>query len=86
MRMDGRKVRGRDLKALREEAGLSRAQLAVLIECSEGHLRNLEMWGYEPSTVMAHRLRKCLGKALERTVTLDDFTDEKGDASNGEAA
>lgn len=83
--MDGRKIRGRDLKALREEAGLSRSQLAVLIQCSEGHLRNLEMWGYEPSAVMAHRLRRQLSKALERNITLDDFTDEK-DESNGEAA
>jgi predicted transcriptional regulator len=83
--MDGRKIRGRDLKALREEAGLSRSQLAVLIQCSEGHLRNMEMWGYEPSTVLAHRLRRQLSKALERPVSLDDFTDENDD-SNGAAA
>lgn len=69
-------MRGRDLRSLREEAGLYRYELAELIKCKPGYLRNVECAYDEPSAVVAHRLTRVLTERLGRVITLDDFSYE----------
>lgn len=76
--MDGRHVTGSRLRLLRLQAGLKTSELAQLVKIGEGHLRNIEgeRKGSQPSAVVAYRLAKELTKALEREITLDDFSYE----------
>lgn len=86
--MDGRTIHGDRLKHLREQAGLHRRELAELIGCSEGHLKNVEnaprqradrtgrpaILHHQLSAVLAHRARTILSKRLGYDITLDDFS------------
>lgn len=83
--MQRRHMRGSALRELRLQAGFKPSQFALLVECSAGYLRNIENWGDEPSDAMAHRFARVLSKALEREITLDDFSVQDDD-TNGEAA
>lgn len=73
-------MRGRDLRSLREQAGMRRNQLAELVGCKPDYLRNIEGSVDQPSAVVAYRLARALSKALEREVGLDDFSDDLDDA------
>lgn len=74
--MQGRHIKGRDLRDLREQAGLKPSQFSALVTCSSGYLRNIENWGDQPSAAMAHRFARELSKHLDRIITIDDFSDE----------
>ncbi len=86
--MDGRTIHGDRLKNLREQAGLHRRELAELIGCSEGHLKNVEnaptqradrngrpaSVHHQLSAVLAHRARTVLSQRLGHEIALDDFS------------
>lgn len=52
------------LRALREEAGLSVADLARLADLNRTYVHNLEAGRREPSLKLATRLAKALGESL----------------------
>jgi transcriptional regulator with XRE-family HTH domain len=83
--MEGRKVHGRQLKLLREQAGLHRRELATAIDCSVGHLKNVELEvgrdakkpesiGHQLSAPKVYRARRVLSEHLGRDVSIDEFT------------
>lgn len=78
--MDGRLVNGKRFRLLREQAGLHRDELAELIGCSRGHIRNIETSGvsrrHQPSAVLVYRFRGICAERLDREVSLDEFSDE----------
>lgn len=75
-------VQGRRLRLLREQAGLHRRELAEKIGCSTGHLKNVEIErgasgdrpGDQLSAVLVYRAARELSRALEREVTIEEFT------------
>lgn len=83
--MDGRVVHGKRLRALREQAGLHRRELAAAIGCSVGHLKNVEIetgrnphnptsTGDQLSGVLVHRAVRVLTAHLGRAVDIAEFT------------
>ena len=77
--MRGRRVLGHTLRTLREQAGLRTRELAARAKCSEGHIRNIEGGGDQPSNLLAHSIARVLG------VGLDDFTELDDDEQRGAA-
>jgi transcriptional regulator with XRE-family HTH domain len=81
--MDGRKIVGSQLRDLRLQSDLSTAELAEKANVGEGHIRNIEGKGDQPSGRLAYRLARVLTEQLGREITLDDFsylTDEQAAA------
>jgi transcriptional regulator with XRE-family HTH domain len=74
--MDGRKIIGSQLRDLRLQADLSTAALAEKCSVGEGHIRNIEGKGDQPSGRLAYRLARVLGEVLNRDVSLNDFSYE----------
>lgn len=76
--MDGRKVHGKQLRLLREQAGLHRRELADAVGCSAGHLKNIEIETdadrNQPSAVLVHRILRVLAPQLGRVIDLDEFS------------
>lgn len=91
--MDGRVVDGKRFRSLREQAGLHRTELAGLIGCSGGHLKNVETAAdrdfvarNQLSAVLAHRAARVFAQRLGYPVGLDDFTDLAAPTVDDEAA
>lgn len=90
--MDGRRIDGKLLKLLREQAGLEREQLAALIGCSAGHLKNVETAigdrakaRHQLSAVKVYRALRALAVALGRPVALDEISPAMTDTSQDAA-
>lgn len=69
--MRDRQLLGHKLRTLREQAGLRTAVLAQMVNCSEGHLRNIEGGKVQPGGILTWSL----AKALE--VDINEFTEAK---------
>jgi transcriptional regulator with XRE-family HTH domain len=81
--MKERVVNGRQLRLLRERAGMHRRDLAEAIGCSTGHLKNVEIEAGGPgvnqlSSVLAWRTVNALSTALGRPVGIEEFTTATG--------
>lgn len=50
--------------------------MAALVGVVEGHVRNIEGKGDQPSGRLAYRFVRVLSTRLNRAVTLDDFSSE----------
>lgn len=76
--MIGRLVKGAWLQALREEADIPREELARLIDCSPGHIRNVETTKdprrHQLSGPKVHRIRRAIGERLGREIHIDELT------------
>lgn len=79
--MQGRTVQGRKLRQLREQADLRVRELAELVGCSPGHLKNIEsatdddrVKANQPSGILVHRLLRVLGTRLGRVLSIEDVT------------
>lgn len=79
-------MRGRDLRSLREQAGLFRHQLAERVGSKPDYLRNIENGCDQPSAVVANRLARELTIELGRLITLDDFSYEDESQTTADAA
>jgi transcriptional regulator with XRE-family HTH domain len=74
-------VVGGKLRLLREEADLTRAKMATLIGCSDGHLRNVEsnrnnIARHQLNGAKVFRISRILTRRLHREVNIDEFTTE----------
>ena len=72
--MRDRDLHGRQLRALREQAGLRADQLANLVGCEKSYLANIEKGPDQPSAVLAYRFARALSEKLGRTVDINEFT------------
>lgn len=75
--MQGRDLNGRQLRALRQQAGLRADQLADLVGCKKSYLGNIEKGPDQPSAVLIYRFARALSATLGRTVDIDEFSTEK---------
>lgn len=73
--MQGRHIRGADLRSYREQACLRISELAAEVHCSAGYLINIESATDQPGAVLAHRLARALSHHLGKTITIDNFSD-----------
>jgi len=91
--MDGQVIDGKRYRNLREQAGLHRTELAGLIGCSAGHLKNVEIGVVgsafaarnQLSAVLSHRSARVFTQRLGYPVSVSDFTVAAA-AANGAAA
>lgn len=60
------------MRAAREAAGLTQAQLADLIGMSRKTVNTVENGVFVPSTVVALKLARALGEPVERLFSLGD--------------
>lgn len=71
-------VHGKQLRLLREQAGLHRGDLAANVGCSVGHLKNIELETdkdrNQPSAVLVQRILRVLAAHLGRPVDVDEFS------------
>lgn len=78
--MDGLLVVGTRFRQLREEAGVHRSEMASLLDCSPGHVKNVEtarddqQGRHQFSAPKVHRARRILAARLGRDVALEEFT------------
>lgn len=76
--MDGRFIIGGQVRALREQAGLHRREVAAALGCSEGHWKNIEIETVpgrnQPSAVLTHRFLRLVSTALDRPVSIDEIS------------
>lgn len=82
--MEGRRIDGRQLRRLREQAGLRQTQLAKAVGCSAGHIRNMETvkpragdpkrGRHQPSPALVNLLLRELTTGLGRAVTVDEIS------------
>lgn len=92
--MDRQVIDGKRYRSLREQAGLHRTELANLIGCSVGHLKNVEIGvagsafaaRNQLSAVLRHRSARVFTQKLGYPVTVDDFTVAAAATSDGAAA
>lgn len=75
--MQGRDIHGRQLRSLREQAGLRADQLARLVGCKKSYLVNIEKGPDQPGAVLAYRFARALTAELGRVVTIDEFSTVK---------
>ena len=74
-----RRVHGRRLRLLREEAELPRDQLAKILGYSKGHIKNIEIEAgdpgrHQPSGEKLFLWIRILSHHLDREITLDDVS------------
>lgn len=72
--MRGRHFSGHAFRSLRERSGLRARDLAPLVGCSHGHIRNIESSGDQPSDLLVHRFIRVLTEHLGSEVTVDDLS------------
>lgn len=85
--MDGLLVDGPRFRRLREQAGVHRREMATLLDCSPGHVRNVETARvtaegsleqrkkHQLSAPKVYRARRIFSAHLGREVALEEFTD-----------
>ncbi len=64
------------IEALRQEAGLSRQDLADAVGVHYQTVGYIERGEYSPSLVLAFRIAKALNKPIEQIFTLEDDQEE----------
>jgi putative transcriptional regulator len=73
-----------DLRAAREAAGWTQAQLAERVGVSRKTINTVENGVFIPSTLLALKLARALGRPVEALFSLADESDES--AADGQAA
>lgn len=69
-----RKVDGKTLRLLREQADLPRRELATLLDISLGYTKNIEIGSDQPGGEIVFRWLRVLSVHLGREISLDEVS------------
>lgn len=74
-----RKVDGKTLRLLREQADLPRRELATLLDISLGYTKNIELGIDQPGGEIVFRWLRVLSELHGREIVLDEVSTSTGD-------